>query len=67
MNYDNLASCVGSQDILKDNFKQAVDSLNRRTDDDVAVAVTHLQAIFLGLENYVTDCSDQTKEQVDKI
>ena len=67
LNTDNLAACVGSQKGLKENFSEAIDSLNKRKNDDVSVGIAHLNAIFLGLDSYVADCSDQTKEQVQKI
>ena len=58
MNYDNLAACVSSQDILKESFQEAIGSIQKRTNDDISVGLAHLRAIFLGLDSNVANCSE---------
>lgn len=65
--YDNLASCVNSQDTLLNSWTQATDSLMARHNDDVATFVAHTHATILGLSSYVAECSEQTRSQVERI
>lgn len=62
--YDNLASCVISQDTFLDSWTQATDSLMARHNDDVATAVAHTHATILGLDSLVAECSEETRSQV---
>lgn len=61
---DNLATCLTSQDILLDGFKDAEATLMKRYNEDVVQGVAHLNSIYKSLGSYVEACSDKTKEQV---